>query len=305
MDVIADWLSAARVTGTLFSRSELTEAWGLRYPAAPRIAFHILSRGRAYLRRPGTAAPPTALGQGDVVLLTSGEAHELASSPGAPAIDLLAQLAAQPLGADRTIRLGGGGAMTVMLCGAYGLDAANAGPLMSLLPPVVHLPAGEQEGTAVHATLQLLLAETAAASGPSVVSRLVDVLLIYVLRAWSRGGVGAAATGWLRALHDPCLACALARVHDEPAREWTVEAMAEEAGLSRSAFARRFTATVGEAPLAYLTRWRLTLAARILADGDAPLAAVAERVGYRSEFAFNRAFARHHGVAPGRWRARA
>lgn len=302
MDVIAEWLSAARVSGTVFSRSELSEPWGFEYPAAPRIAFHILARGRAYLRGPGLARA-IPVGQGDIVLLGSGQGHSLASSPAGRAENLLSYLSGHPLGRDRTIRAGGGGAEAVMICGAYSLDAANAGALLSLLPAVVHLPAELTSGSLVQATLQLLLQELTLAgqAGDAVLSRLVDVLLIYLLRAWSRTG-SAGDHGWLSALGDPHLACALARVHEQPARPWTVELLASEAGLSRSAFARRFATLVGEAPLAYVTRWRMTLAARLLADTALPIAAIAARVGYTSEHAFNRAFSRLRGVAPGRWR---
>jgi AraC-like DNA-binding protein len=303
MDIIADWLSAARVSGTLFSRSELASPWGLEYPAAPRIAFHIVSRGQAGLRLTGRG-PITPVGQGDIVLIANGQGHELLSGPDAKVVNLLGHLAAHPLGPDRTIRLGGTGAQTVLLCGAYSLDISNAGPLLSILPPVVHLGAEDSQASTVQATVQLLNQEMAPGStaGETVIARLVDLLLIYVLRAWSRTRTKVD-TNWLAAIHDPQLGCALARVHAEPARDWTVEGMAGEAGLWRSAFAKRFTALVGEAPLAYLTRWRLTSAARLLADTALPVATIAARVGYTSEFAFNRAFSRIKGLPPGKWRA--
>lgn len=303
MDVIGEWLSAARVNGTVFSRSELSEPWGLEYPAAPRIAFHVISRGRAYLRLPRRARP-IALGQGDIVLLGSGQGHELLSSPDGESENLLAYLGRHPLGRNRTLRYGGGGSPTVMICGAYSLDAANAATLLSVLPTVVHLPAELTATSPVQATLALLLHEMTLAehAGDAVLSRLVDVLLIYVLRAWAESRpVGA--QGWLVALRDPELSATLARIHEKPAHAWTVDSLAAEAGASRSAFARKFATTVGEAPLAYVTRWRMTLAARLLVDTTLPIATVAARVGYTSEFAFNRAFSRVRGVAPGRWRA--
>ncbi len=302
MDVIAEWLSAARVSGMVFSRSELTEPWGFVYPGAPRIAFHVIARGRAWLRP--SRGPAVALGQGDVVLLGTGQTHRVASSPEVDCVSIMEHLAQSPLGADRTLRHGGGGASATMICGAYGLDEANAGALLGLLPTVVHLPASLAESSPVPATLQLMVQEMARAepSGDAIIARLVDVLLIYVLRAWSQsrpeGG-----HGWLTALRDPSLACALARVHEHPARDWTVESLAAEAGTSRAVFARRFATLVGEAPLAYVTRWRMTLAARMLADTTLPIATVAARVGYTSEHAFNRAFSRVRGVAPGRFRA--
>jgi AraC-like DNA-binding protein len=304
MDVIAEWLSAARVSGTVFSRSELSEPWGLEYPAAPRIAFHIISRGRAYLRLSGRSRG-IVLGQGDIVLLGSGQGHVLASSPNGPAENLLGYLSRHPLGRDRTIRHGGGGgAGAVMICGAYAIDQANAGALLSLLPKVIHLPAELTAASPVQATLQLLLSEMTLAevAGDAVLSRLVDVLLIYVLRAWAMSRPEGS-HGWLSALRDPRIACTLARLHEQPAHGWTVESLAAEAGMSRSAFARSFADLVGEAPLAYLTRWRMTLAARLLTDTTLPIAEIASKVGYTSEYAFNRAFSRVRRTSPGRWRA--
>ena len=180
MDVIAEWLSAARISGTVFSRSELSEPWGLEYPAAPRIAFHVISRGRAFLRLPRKKRT-LPLAQGDIVLLGSGQGHELLSSPNGESESLLEYLARHPLSRDRTIRFGGGGSQTVMICGAYSLDAANAGTLLSLLPTVVHLPGELTASSPVQPTLSLLLHEMTAAeqAGDAVLSRLVDVLLIY------------------------------------------------------------------------------------------------------------------------------
>jgi len=303
VDVIGEWLSAARVSGTAFSRSELTEPWGFSYPAAPRIAFHIISRGRAYLRVPRqTCAKP--LRQGDIVLLASGLKHELSSSPEGETEDIFAYLARRPLGRDRTIRHGGGGPSTAMLCGAYSLDTAVSGPLLSLLPAVVHLPADSVTSSPVEAMTNLLLQEFSLAdqAGDTVLARLIDVLLIYVLRTWSALDPDRT-HGWLAALRDPNLASVLVRVHEQPARAWTVATLAAEAGMSRSAFARRFALLVAEPPLSYVTRWRMTLAARLLADTKMPIATIASRVGYTSEHAFNRVFSRTRGIAPARWRA--
>jgi AraC-like DNA-binding protein len=135
------------------------------------------------------------------------------------------------------------------------------------------------------------------------VPALLDMLLLYILRAWldERPHHGSA-TGWAAALGDPAVSAALQEIHNDPARPWTVEGLGARAGLSRAAFARRFTALVGRPPLAYLTWWRMTTAARLLRRSDAPLHVVAEQVGYSSEFAFANAFKREYGIAPGRYR---
>jgi AraC-like DNA-binding protein len=134
-----------------------------------------------------------------------------------------------------------------------------------------------------------------------VLDRLLDVVLVGVLREHF-GRAGAGAPPWYRALDDPQVGRALRALHADPARPWTVAALAAEVGLSRAAFARRFTALVGEPPLEYLTGWRMALAREQLRETRDGLAAVARAVGYGSEFAFAAAFKRHHGVAPGRWR---
>lgn len=135
-----------------------------------------------------------------------------------------------------------------------------------------------------------------------IVPALIDTLLLYILRAWLEDQPATAADSWATALRDPAIAPALAAIHEDPAEQWTVEALAARAGLSRAAFARRFTALVGEPPLGYLTRWRMTAAARLLREGDVPLSTIAARTGYGSEFAFGKAFKREYGLAPGHYR---
>jgi AraC-like DNA-binding protein len=137
-----------------------------------------------------------------------------------------------------------------------------------------------------------------------VTRRLVDVLLVYILRTWQEQH-GSELAGWFGALHDPQIGKALTLIHEAPDRRWTVAQLAGEAGLSRAAFARRFAALAGEPPLTYLTRWRMTTAALLLRDSTEPLSVIADRVGYDSEFAFARTFRRSHGQPPGRYRVSA
>ena len=134
-----------------------------------------------------------------------------------------------------------------------------------------------------------------------MIDRLIDVLFVQVIRAWSRDERGAG-TSWLHALRDPLVARALAAMHARPAAPWTIDALAREVSLSRATLTRRFTNLVGEAPLTYLTRWRMDLAAQHLRETGDAVSSIAHSVGYTSEFAFSRAFARLRGVAPGRYR---
>jgi transcriptional regulator GlxA family with amidase domain len=137
------------------------------------------------------------------------------------------------------------------------------------------------------------------------VGRLIDVMLIHVMRAWLRLQDEDATDGWLLALRDPVVAGAMDAIHRRPAEPWTLESLAREVSVSRATLARRFAHLVGETPPEYLTRWRMDLAAQRLRDTDDTVAAIAAAVGYRSEYSFSRAFTRHRGFAPGRYRRHA
>ncbi len=271
-------------------------------------------RARVDLRGPCWLIPeegePFPLAVGDVVFLPHAGRHGLADAPSTPLAEHVCdpregprferRYAAPPVG-----RAPAGASTTVTLCGAYELDAARVHPLLADLPPLLHLPARLGRHPRLRAAVDLLgaeLEEPQQGTG-ALVPALLDTLLLYILRAWfadqpADGG----ATGWAAALADPAVSAALGAIHDDPARPWTVASLGAHAALSRAAFSRRFTALVGRPPLAYLTWWRLTTAMRPLRDSDAPLSAVAEQVGYASEFSFANAFKREFGVSPGRHR---
>lgn len=196
----------------------------------------------------------------------------------------------------------GPGERALLICGAYQLGRNRPHPLLAGLPDLVHLRANE--GPELAATVALLGAELERArpGRDGVVAALVDAMLLVVLRTWIERESHTATPGWPGALTDPAIGGALAALHAEPARQWTVAELGDRVGLSRSVFAQRFTALVGEPPLTYLTWWRMTTAGRLLRESDAPLSAVAQRVGYSSEFAFAKAFKRAFGISPGRYR---
>jgi AraC-like DNA-binding protein len=193
----------------------------------------------------------------------------------------------------------------VTLCGAYQLDPAQAHPLLTGLPEIVHLPARLGNRPELRAAVDLLGSELdqRRPGADAIVPALLDTLLLYILRAWfEEQSARGPAAGWAAALRDPPIAAALDSIHRDPAAPWTVERLGIQAGLSRAAFARRFTALVGQPPLTYLTWWRMTIAARMLRDSGAPLSTVAKQAGYGSEFAFAAAFKRQYRTAPGRYR---
>ena len=302
-DSLADVLDLARVRGALMASVRAGHPWGLELPQSPGASFHAVTSGLLWLRVEDR--PPVQLSAGDVLLLPTGIAHELASTADGPTIPFDRALKRERIGANGELLFDGGGATARILCAAYDYDRDIAHPLLALLPDVLHLPADPVAGAKVAAILALLAGEVGEhrPGARTGVARLIDLLLIQVVRWWIATGDDGRAS-WLRALRDPMLATVLAALHERPAEPWTVERLAATAHVSRATLARRFAEEVGEPPLAYLTRWRMDLAARRLRDGDEPVETIARSVGYTSEYAFNRAFSRHRGEPPGRFRRR-
>jgi AraC-like DNA-binding protein len=188
---------------------------------------------------------------------------------------------------------------TVMLNGTYELEGEVSRRLLNALPPLLVLSSDAWESPLVG-----LLADEIVKDDPgqeAVLDRLLDLLLIAVLRAWF-AREDADAPGWYRAYSDPVVGKALRLIHDDPARPWTVAELAAEAGVSRAAFARRFAELVGEPPMTFLTDWRLSLAADLLLEPDATIGSVANQVGYSTPFALSTAFKRVRGISPRQYR---
>jgi transcriptional regulator GlxA family with amidase domain len=199
--------------------------------------------------------------------------------------------------------------VTRILCAGYHYATGAAHPVLGLLPPVLHVATTQPEsGPWLRLVLDMLAHETrsrAATGSGTAALRLLDLLLIHVVRAWLDTEGDTMDASWLRGLRDPLTARVLAVLHERPGHDWTLDTLAATVNVSRATLARRFTHHVGEPPLTYLTRWRLDVAARKLRDTTLPVAAIAHDVGYTSEFAFNRAFTRTHGQPPGRYRRHA
>ena len=199
------------------------------------------------------------------------------------------------------LRHGGGGAQTTVICGAVRFDHPAGERLVALLPTLITIEAwSSPELDWIQSTLRLMAVEARELrpGGEAVITRLADILVIQAIRSWIASDP-AAQTGWLAALQDRQIGHALALVHREPERRWTVALLAEAVAMSRSAFAARFTHLVGEPAMHYVGRWRMHVAMGWLKQEDAPLSEIAGRLGYESEAAFSRAFKRFLGVAPG------
>ncbi|WP_329474890.1 AraC family transcriptional regulator [Kribbella sp. NBC_01510] len=301
MDLLAEVLAAAGVRGTVAASVHASEPWGLELDRIPGAAFHAITAGTAWLRLPGR--PDVRLMPGDVVLLPTGTPHALSSEQDV-VLEPFDHLAAeQALADDGVLQVGSRPGRTRILCASYRHDPAVATPLLTLLPDLVHVPAGTG-GAALDDTLRLLGNELThrQLGAATVLDRLVDVLLIHLLRAWIDTESVRSSASLFRALGDPVIAAALSALHSDPARPWTIDSLADEVAVSRATLARRFPALVGDTPSAYLTRWRMDLAARRLRDTDDPIEQVAKSVGYTSVYAFSRAFSRTRTQPPGRYR---
>jgi AraC-like DNA-binding protein len=302
MDALDHVLAVARVRGVLLTQLRAYAPWGLDLSPTTGAAFHAILTGTCWIRLEG--ARPRQLLQGDVVMLPGGARHALLSAPEAATRPFDRLVKAQLRSGRGELVLGRRGVSTRVLCASYDFDHEVNHPLLSLLPAVLHLPAqpGDCLG-AVQDTLRLLSAELAAQrpGASAVADRLIDVLFIHVLRGWL-DAEPEGSPSWLTALRDPLVSEALSLMHAHPERPWTIDDLAGSTAVSRATLSRRFTSLVGDSPLAYLTRWRMDLAARWLRETDESLGSIAASVGYSSAFAFSRAFSRSRGQSPTAYR---
>ena len=300
-DPLGEALHFLELRGAFYCRSELSAPFGLELPALEgHLWFHVITSGSCLLEAP--QAEPRRLVADELALVPHGEGHRLRSDPGTPTPSILELEREQIGGRYEILRHGGGGERIDMVCGAVRFDHPAARELRASLPGILAFdPATSPVGLEwLRSTLRLMAieAESLRPGGETVITRLADVLVVQALRAWLERDPGAT-TGWLGALQDPQIGRAIALVHREPGRDWTVASLAEQIPMSRSAFAARFTELVGDPAMSYVTRWRMHVAAAALRDEGATVADLADRLGYRSEAAFARAFKRVVGAPPG------
>jgi AraC-like DNA-binding protein len=302
MDVLADVLRAMRSGLPRAARTDVRAPWGLRFPEINGVSFHVLVRGSCWLLPVGQLSEPTQLFPGDLVLVRDGSIHALADDPTSKLRDFEPVLD-DPRSPIARVRLDGPGAEALLLCGGYQLGRGRTHPLLTELPEVLYLPERYGKHRSLKETVGLLGAELEdpRPGGGGIVPALVDALLLYILRAWF-DDQPSEPHGWANALRDPAISAALASIHADPARRWTLQELSATARLGRSAFAQRFVSLVGVPPLTYLTWWRMTLAERRLRDSNDPLDVIGREIGYTSEFAFAKAFKREFTLPPGRYR---
>lgn len=299
LDPLSDSLQLLRMSATLYSRCYLTSPWGMELPSLPgMLMFHVVTVGHCWLRVDGTVL--RLLQRGDFVLVPRGTGHSLLSHPGADTRRLF-DLPREYLNERyEIIRHAGGGASTEIVCGTVQVDNPGAVQLLTLLPPVI----GSEVMNPAHrewllSTLQLMAEEAvdSKVGRETLLSRLADVVVMHAIRSWIENDP-AASTGWLQALRDKQIGRAIALIHDDPSRPWTLASLAEEVAMSRSAFATRFAELVGMPVMQYVTQWRMQVAMSLLKSDGARIADLAARLGYQSEAAFSRAFKRYTGFSP-------
>jgi len=278
MDAIADFLSAIHVQGVCYGRRQVTGTWAPRSEIGSNAQFGLISYGQVLLSLPD--AESIQLFHGDFFLLAPGREYVLSTVPGS--------------------------AQSAIIAGRFCFDQTHSSPLTDFLPPVILIRGGQPSMLSLQKTLELLASEVDASTpGAGIaVRRLADLLLIQALRAHLAVAERnqSERSGWLHALADSHIGAALNSMHKRIEYPWTVASLASEAGMSRSAFAQRFKKLMSEAPLEYLTRWRMYRGSDLLRESDRKLADVAQAVGYDSDGAFHKAFKRVLGIAPGEYR---
>jgi len=319
-DPLSDVLRTVRLKGALFFMLEATSPWCDEVPGARDFAhiilpgarhvvsYHVVVEGQALASMPGVE--PVTIAAGDVIVFPHGDPYRMFSAPDVPpaldrqqTLQFFRDLAAGKL--PFVIPEGGGGLpKATFICGFLGCELSPFNPLFAALPPILHIrrPRGGH-GDLLDRLIDLAMAEirTPRVGGESIRLGLSELMFVELLRRYLET-LSAEAPSWLAGLRDPNVGRALALLHAEPARGWTLDALARAAGVSRSVLAERFARSIGETPMRYLTLWRMQLAARLLADGPSKVAAVGEQVGFRSESAFSRTFKKVTGLSPVEWR---
>lgn len=298
MDAIDDVFGSMRTRTALYCRIEGSAPWGVAFVRGRAARFGLVVRGGCWLTIDG--GDPIALTAGDCYIIVHGAQYSLQDrieSPTRFCYDALREHS------HHVVRLGGGGEPVTVVTGWFMFDSAGAKPLFDLMPELILTRMDDDRSRMIQTTLQLFATETGRRELGTdiVVSRLADILFIQAIRAYALSA-GDEAGGWLGALGDVRLAPVFSAIHGAVEQDWTVAALAQVAGMSRSAFAARFRDRVGLAPLDYVTRWRMFRAGTMLRRNQGSVAEIAHRVGYDNESAFAKAFKRVTGVTPGAYR---
>ncbi len=316
MDALSDVLRVAHLTGGVFLHADFFAPWciaariGAEHcapalgPASHMIAYHYVVEGEFRIRIADEGRDGLVIGAGEVVMLPRNDVHLMGSDLSLPPVEGHEIIKAPKDGELFSIHHGGDGGRTRMVCGFLGCSSAEGNPVISTLPPLLVLNV-EQGGAAewIRSTFQYAAEEVSAGrpGSETVLAKLSELLFVEAVRRYAET-LPEGQTGWLAGLRDPHVARALALLHRDITRRWTVDDLGREVGLSRSALADRFIRLIGVPPIQYLASWRMQVAAQKLRGTSASLAQIAEIVGYDFEAAFSRAFKKAIGAAPATWR---
>ena len=321
-DALSDLLRTVRLTGAIFFDVTATDPWVVEQPppelilpkilpgAERLISYHVVTEGRCYANI--VDDDPIALEAGEVIVVTNGDAHVMASRPGMRASPVTPQVLAAALAGPLPffVKYGADGPPTAKLvCGFLACDARPFNPLLDALPPVMKArDSPDRPAGWLGQFMRFALMESAGRrpGSESILAKLSELMFIEVVRR-HLDAMPAERAGWLAGLRDPFVGKALSFMHRAPAHGWTIGELAKRVGLSRSVLAERFVDLVGLPPMQYLAKWRMQLASGMLSGGSGHVnvASIAEAIGYESEAAFSRAFKKMVGVSPSVWRHRA
>jgi AraC-like DNA-binding protein len=312
MDALSDVLRAVRLTGAFFFDVHACAPWVAETPLGKSvvdamfpgsdhlISYHLIMEGTCWATIEGEE--PIKLSAGDIIVLPQGDTHVLATEIGmrnSPEMSMYRRPDSGLLPSKISVGTANG-EPTHFVCGFLGCDSRPYNPLLTALPRVIHIR--DVASGALGAYFRAALAESRGRmGGECMLGRISELMFVDVVRRYLES-LPPDRNSWLGGLRDPYIGRALTALHERPARDWTLEVLAQEAALSRSAFAERFTQFVGQPPMQYLANWRMQLATNYLRSGTESVAAVANRVGYDSEAAFSRAFKKALGTPPSEWR---
>jgi AraC-like DNA-binding protein len=331
MDVLSDVIRVVRLSGAVFFTTEFSSPWAIE--SSPELLasfgsseaecfalFHILIEGDCLVECDGH--PPARMSTGDVIVFPNGDPHRMRSADGTTWARIDSVLPAGSGEGLPVVCFGGGGHTSRFICGILNCDQ-RFNPLFAGLPTMLLVRAGDDytsievidgsgqrparvpqgSGTWLATTLKFTVNEASAArpGSAAMLGRLTELMFVEILREYMQQ-LPPDDGGWLAGLNDPQVGKALRLLHLQPTRDWTVDDLAREVAISRSALAQRFSDLVGEAPIRYLASWRIQLAKQMLREGTQTVQEVATHVGYESEAAFNRAFKRATGSPPAAWR---
>jgi AraC-like DNA-binding protein len=321
LDTLSDVLQTVRLKGAVFFDIETVAPWVAEAPAAKIVApavmpdaehvieYHVVTSGSCWASVTESGAEPVRLMAGDVVAFPQGDAHVLSSAPGMRGVVDLNIFKQAEASAQIPLVLnidGGGSDRAHVVCGFLGCDSRPFNPLLESLPRILHVRSSTTARSSwidEFTRFAVMEAKEKRAGGNGILAKLGELMFVELVRNYVET-LPDESYGWLAGLRDRHVGRALSLLHESPTRDWTLDQLARDVGVSRSSLAERFTSFVGTPPMQYLQKWRLQMAASRLSEGTANIATIAAEIGYESEAAFSRAFKKTVGVPPAEWRSK-